>query len=64
MSARRIEPEQAERDVSSGAALLVCAYDDDEKYKHYEIPGALSLREFQGREGSLPKDQEITFYCA
>ena len=64
MAVQRIEPEQARREISSGGALLVCAYDDDEKCKHYELSGALTLSELQRREHSLARDQEIIFYCA
>ncbi len=60
----RISPEEVRRNVTSGLALLVCAYDDEEKCKKLHLEGAIFLTEFQSRLSALPKDQEIIFYCA
>ena len=60
----RISPEETRKRVLSGAALLVCAYDDDEKFRRNQLEGATSFKEFKMRSGSLAKDQEIVFYCA
>ncbi|MFQ6078030.1 MAG: rhodanese-like domain-containing protein [Thermodesulfobacteriota bacterium] len=60
----RISPEEVRRKVTSGSALLVCAYDDDEKCKMLHLEGAISLTEFKCELSALPKDQEIIFYCA
>jgi hypothetical protein len=60
----RISPKETRKRVLSGAALLVCAYDDDEKFKRNRLEGATSFNEFKMRSGSLAKDQEIIFYCA
>jgi len=49
--------------VDAGSALLVCAYDDEEKFKKNHLQGAMSLGEFKARLPSLTKDQEIIFYC-
>ena len=63
--AERISPERAREHLGSGAGtLLVCAYDDDAKFEQNHLAGAISLREFESRAGSLPKDREIIFYCA
>jgi hypothetical protein len=59
----RIDPDQALAHVASGA-LLVCAYDDDEKWRKNRLVGAISLAEFQAREAAVPKDHEVIFYCA
>ena len=59
----RIGPEQAKRDLTSGA-MLVCAYDSDEKFRKNHLEGANSLDELRARENSLPKDCELIFYCA
>lgn len=64
MSAKRIDPEQARRDVSAGKALLVCAYDDPEKSQRYRLPEATSLAELKAQEAKLDKNREIIFYCA
>jgi len=44
--------------------LLICAYDDEEKCRSIRIPEAISFRELNERLSSLPKDQELIFYCA
>jgi rhodanese-related sulfurtransferase len=60
----RISPQPARRHVESGDALLVCAYDNEEKYQQNHLDGAISLDEFKLRANAIPKDQEIIFYCA
>ena len=60
----RISPEETRKRVLSGAALLVCAYDDDEKFKRNQLEGAISFKEFKLRSRSLAKGREIIFYCA
>ncbi len=60
----RVSPEETRRKVDSGTALLVCGYEDDEKFKLVHLEGAISLTEFKSRLSSLGKDQEIIFYCA
>ena len=60
----RISPEEVSHKVTSGAALLVCAYEDDEKCKRLHLEGAIFLMEFKSRLSSLLKDQELIFYCA
>ena len=63
MAAARIDAQQAHADFESGA-LLVCAYDDPAKYAQYHLSGATSLDDLRRQEASLPKDQELIFYCA
>ena len=60
----RISPKEVRRKVQSGKALLVCAYDDEEKFRNMHLEGAISFQEFQSRLPSLSKDKEIVFYCA
>ena len=60
----RISPQEVFPKVQSGEALLVCAYEDEEKFKLLHLEGALSLKEFRQRLASFAKDQEIVFYCA
>ena len=60
----RISVEEARQKVNSGAALLVCAYDDDEKFKNNHLHGAISLNDFRAKLPSLSTEQEIIFYCA
>lgn len=44
-------------------ALLVCAYDDEEKCAEYAIDSALTLAELERRKERLTPDQELIFYC-
>jgi len=60
----RISPDGARQKVLSGVALLVCVYDNQEKFEKNHLEGAISLTEFKSRVSSLPKDHEIVFYCA
>ena len=60
----RISAQETRQKVSSGEALLVCAYDDADKFKNNHLEGAQSFSEFQSNLSSLAKDQEIVFYCA
>jgi rhodanese-related sulfurtransferase len=64
MAAQRIAPPQAHERMESAGALLVCAYDEPQKFERNHLEGAISLPEFQSQAESLPKDREIIFYCA
>ena len=59
----RIGPDQAKKNLASGA-LLVCAYDSDEKFRKNHLQGAVSLAELKSQENRLSKDRELIFYCA
>jgi len=58
----RVAPEEIYEKVKSGKALLVCAYEDEAKFKKMQIEGAISFNEFKFKLPSLTKDQEIIFY--
>ena len=60
----RIPVEEARQKVTSGTALLVCAYDDDDKFKNNHLQGAISLGEFRSKLPTLSPEQEMIFYCA
>jgi rhodanese-related sulfurtransferase len=60
----RITPTETFEKVNAGAALLVCAYDNEEKFKAVHLEGAMSLSELKSKLDTLPKDQELIFYCA
>ena len=62
--AERVRAEEARRRVAEGRALLVCAYEDETKCQRMRLDGALTLRELQERLATLPRSQEIIFYCA
>jgi len=61
---QRISVQEARRKATSNQALLVCAYDDEAKYSKVNLGGSISFAAFQSRLSSLPKNQEIIFYCA
>jgi hypothetical protein len=56
----RISVKQAREKANQ--ALLVCAYDNEAKYRIVNLEGSISLAHFQSRLASLPKTQEIIFY--
>ncbi len=60
----RITSEEVIQKLKTGKALLVCAYEDDAKFKKLQLQGAISLNEFKSKLPSLAKDQEVVFYCA
>jgi hypothetical protein len=60
----RIGVQDARRMTEAGQALLVCAYADEAKCRMVNLAGSVSLTNFESRVGSLPKSQEIIFYCA
>jgi hypothetical protein len=60
----RINVEQAHHKVEANEALLVCAYEDEVKCRMVNLDGSISLTDLQSRVRSLPKTQEIIFYCA
>jgi len=63
-NANRVSSHDIREEVVSGNALLVCAYDDDSKFKNYNLEGAIPLSEFKARVLDLKKDKKIVFYCA
>ena len=58
----RIPAEEARKRVQSGAAIFVCAYDDEEKFKKMHLEGGTSYARFKEMVASLSRDQEIIFY--
>ena len=60
----RISAEETRQRVNAGSALLVCAYEDDEKFESNHLQGAISFNQFKSRLPELANNQEIIFYCA
>ncbi|UCG78861.1 MAG: ArsR family transcriptional regulator [Nitrospirota bacterium] len=58
----RISPQETREKALAGIALLVCAYDNDEKFRKMRLDGAISLSEFRQIEDTLSRDREIIFY--
>lgn len=61
---QRITVESARTGLQADELLLVCAYDDDEKFRQYCLEGSISLSTFRSQLESLEKSREIVFYCA
>lgn len=64
MSAPKIDVKQARHDVEVSDALLVCAYDSEDKFVSNHLQGAIALDELRSEEGELSKQRELIFYCA
>jgi len=62
--AQRISPQEARKRMQSGGAMMVCAYDDAEKCRRFAIEGAVPYPDLMADLGSIPKSQELIFYCA
>jgi hypothetical protein len=60
----RITPEETYKKLQAGKALLVCAYDSEDRFRSMQLAGAISFPEFKAKLPALPQDQEIVFYCA
>jgi hypothetical protein len=60
----RIHPSDARIRTQRGEALLVCAYEDEDKYRSLRLDGAISLQEFRAMVPTLDRRKEIVFYCA
>ena len=59
----RVSVESARGAVEARRALLVCAY-DDARCARIRLQGSITARELEQRAASLPKNQELIFYCA
>ena len=64
MPAVRITPREAYEKVKADQAILVCGYEEEEKFRALRLEMAVSFAEFQKMLPTLPKDREIIFYCA
>lgn len=60
----QISANETREHVKAGSALLVCAYDSDEKYNNNRLEGAIALSTFKEKVTGLASDQELIFYCA
>lgn len=60
----RIAAEDARQKVQAGEALLVCAYDSDDKFNQMPLEGGVSLSDFREHYQTGSRDREIIFYCA
>ena len=60
----RISAEVVREKTRSGKALLVCAYEEEDKFTSTHLEGALGWQAFQSKLPELSKAQESIFYCA
>ncbi len=60
---KRVTAEEVHDKLKSGNVLLVCAYEDEEKFKKLQLEGAISFNAFKSKLPSFSKDQDIVFYC-
>ena len=60
----RLTADVVREKARSGAAMLVCAYEEEEKFTGMHLEGAIGWQAFLAKLPELPKDQEIIFYCA
>ena len=61
-TAKRVSATDVHSKVQSGKAMLVCAYQDDVKFRQMPLEGAIAFSEFEKRKQSLPRDTEVVFY--
>jgi rhodanese-related sulfurtransferase len=61
---RRVTPQEIYPRIKAGEALLVCAYDSEDKFQRHRLQDAISFSEFKALLPALPRDREIVFYCA
>ena len=59
---QRVPADEVRRRVQAGEALLVCAYEDEGKYRRLRLEGSIPIQELWAREDALPRDAEIIFY--
>lgn len=62
-SSQRISPTEAREKVLADRALLICAYDSNEKFQANHLDRAISLDNFKSRLSELAKSTELIFYC-
>ena len=61
--ATRIGPAEVRARLQSGTGtLLVCAYEDEAKFRKARLEGAVSLTALKAQLPSLAKQTEIVFY--
>ena len=57
-----VPPAEAHSRAKDGAALLVCAYDSDDKFRNVHLDGAIAMSEFKATLDKIDKGKEIIFY--
>jgi hypothetical protein len=57
-----IDARDAYDHIKADSALLICAYESDEKFHRLHLDGAIPLSEFQTISATVAKDKELIFY--
>jgi hypothetical protein len=61
----RVKPGYVWNKLKSGAdTLLVCAYEDEEKHRQFDLEGSIGLAAFRTELPSIGKEREVVFYCS
>jgi hypothetical protein len=53
----RITPEEVSQKLKAGKILLVCAYEDEEKFRKLQLEAAISFNTFKSKLPSISKGQ-------
>lgn len=61
-TAERIKPKTASQRMDEGDALLVCAYDSDEKFEENHLYGAIARSELNDKLDEIDQSRELIFY--
>ena len=56
---KRISPEEVHQKLKAGKVLLVCAYEDEAKFKKMRLQGAISFNEFKSRLPPFQKTKRL-----
>lgn len=59
----RIGVVDARTKLQAKTALLVCAYPDEARWNAARLERAVPLASLEARAATLPKNQELIFYC-
>ena len=57
-----IDAREAFDHINADSALLICAYESDDKFHRLQLDGAIPLSEFQSISATVSKDKELIFY--
>ena len=60
----RVSAAEVHQRVKKGQALLICAYDNDDKFAKMALEGAIPRSKFTDRLPRTPKNRQLIFYCA
>lgn len=60
----RIDVADARHRAQAGQALLVCAYESEERCRRMKLEGSTTLTELRAALDTIPRDRELIFYCA